>query len=121
MNRPNANPLWDERAAAVVESSRLWSLGAAAMTRLSAAVDSSAVVARCCAARDSWLSLHWSVRRRLSGTTLITAALTHVLLNLGLGTPVGTFWLFIPVTVIVFGLLLLAVSSPRARRSGTID
>ena len=59
-----------------------------------------------------WQALHWAERRRMSGTTVLVAAMVHLLLVLWAGTTPGWLWLAVPGVTLAVGLLLIVASFP---------
>ena len=102
----------DEAALRLVESSRLWRGVASCLIPLSTAATASYVVGKAGLALGHWRALNWCVRRRAVAIMLMVAGVTHMVVNAGLGTPVGSMWLATPVTAIVLGGVLYLFSMP---------
>ena len=99
---------------AVLDASTLGRVRASGAAPWRRAWHTSRVAALVSGLRTGWTSGSGADRCRLSGLAAITAATTHVALQLTV-RPVGWWWLIVPGSVLAFGIFAVGASVSAAR------
>jgi hypothetical protein len=100
----------DEAALGVVRASGIFRRLSRIGTGWSAANERSWCRSWVRSAVKHWQGSRWSVRVRVAGVCLVTAAAVHVALNLAFATSQGWLWLVIPLLAASIGVLFIGVS-----------